>query len=234
MAKVAEKTLDFIDRIIDFIILLAFLIVFLVGIYIVADVSYVFYHATAGSVHIQRPTIEEAALTLSDLSDEAIAWLTLDDTKIDYPIMHGDDNAKYLNLDPQGNYNLAGSIFMDSRNDGTFNEPYTLIYGHHMSNDYMFGALDHYEQEDYFDKHRTGTIMTGDGRELHLNIFAFAVLDAHDEEVFTPGYAYDIHEYIRTNAKIYRENNGGRIVALTTCREPGMTTRSLVFCEIIE
>lgn len=42
-----------------------------------------------------------------------VAWLTIDDTKIDYPVMQGKDNTEYLNKDPYGDYALAGSIFLD-------------------------------------------------------------------------------------------------------------------------
>lgn len=233
MTIAAERAIDGLDRLIDRIMLILFLLIFLIGCYFVSDVGYVFYNASLGYIHIQKPTAEETSITLADLSDEAIAWLTLDDTKIDYPIMHCEDNNKYLNMGADGEYNMAGAIFMDSRNDGSFEEEYTIIYGHHMSNDYMFGALDHFEEPKYFETHTTGTILTRDDRELKLNIFAFAILDARDEEVFTPGYENNIHDYIRNHAVLYRENNGGRVVALTTCREPGVTTRTLLFCEII-
>lgn len=230
-----EKVVDGIDRIIDKVILITFLLIFLIGCYIVADVSYVFYNAAAGGMRVKRPTtVEEVSLTLEDLSEEAIAWITLDDTKIDYPIMHCDNNTKYLNIGAEGKYSLAGAIFMDFRNNSDFSDPYTIIYGHHMANDYMFGALDHFEDAEYFDKHSMGRIRTRTGEELELNILAFGILDAGDERVFTPNYDEDLHGYISSHAKNIRDSVGGRIVALTTCREPGMTTRSLLFCEIIE
>ena len=33
-----------------------------------------------------------------------VAWLTVDDTNIDYPVMQGEDNNEYLNKDPFGDY----------------------------------------------------------------------------------------------------------------------------------
>lgn len=76
--------------------------------------------------------------------------MTIDDTNIDYPVMQGEDNNEYLNKDPFGNYALSGSIFLDRRNNPEFKDYYSLIYGHHMEHGMMFGAIDEYLNEDYF------------------------------------------------------------------------------------
>ena len=65
--------------------------------------------------------------TLREISGYAVAWLTVDDTKIDYPLCQCDDNKFFLNHDPQGNYSLAGSIFLDFRNNPDFTDRYTWV-----------------------------------------------------------------------------------------------------------
>lgn len=228
---VAEKVIGFVDNLIDRVLIILFLLLFLVGCYFVLDAGWVFYNASTGGIRgrQQQQTVEEV---MKEISSEAVAWLTIDDTKIDYPVMQADDNNKYLNTDPYGDYSLAGSIFLDYRNAGDFSDYYSITYGHHMTNDYMFGALDRFEDKDYFDKHRHGILKFG-GVDHELNIFAFAVMQATEQEVFSPDYSDRVLNYLRSRAIIFYEPGEGNIVLLSTCRDPGLTTRTLVFAEIV-
>ena len=229
------KVVRAIDNLIDRIIILVFIIILLIGAYLVADSAYVF--SNAGGSRITRVRYSEMAPAeiLKELTEDAVAWIKIDDSDIEYPVMHAENNSKYLNIDPYGDYNLAGSIFLDCRNLGDFSEPYMILYGHHMAHGYMFGALDEWEKPEYFETHRTGTLTMLDGTEYHLNLFAFSVVDAQDENIFDPEYNPDgIHPYITRIASIYREPEGKPVMALTTCRDAGMTTRTIVFAEILD
>lgn len=228
---IAEKVIGFVDDLIDWILIILFALVFLIGCYFVADTTYVFYNVSTGGIK-GRQQHQDVQEVIREMSDEVVAWLKIDDTNIDYPVMQASDNTKYLNTDPYGDYSLAGSIFADSRNASDFSDYYTILYGHHMAHDYMFGALDHFEDPKYFDQHRNGTI-TINGVEHKLNIFAFAVMDATDQEVFNPDYANNVLNYVQRRSTIYYPPGSGNILLLSTCRDPGLTTRTLVFAEII-
>jgi len=80
-------------------------------------------------------------------------WIYMPDSQIDYPIVHGPDNGYWLHRLFNGEYNSAGTLFVDYRNLKDFQDPNTLIYGHHMRNDSMFGDLTEYQQQIYFDTH---------------------------------------------------------------------------------
>ena len=54
------------------------------------------------------PTFEE----LRAINPDVCAWITLDGTKIDYPVLQGEDNLTYINKDVYGNFALAGSIIV--------------------------------------------------------------------------------------------------------------------------
>lgn len=85
---------------------------------------------------------EDANPSLQDLQNinaDVCAWLTIDDTGIDYPVVRGKDDMEYINKDVYGNFALSGSIFLSSANQPDFTDPYNLIYRHHMSNGAMFG-----------------------------------------------------------------------------------------------
>lgn len=91
------------------------------------------------------PTFEE----LRAINPDVCAWITLGGTKIDYPVLQGEDNLTYINKDVYGNFALAGSIFLDSNCDRSFQKKYSLLYGHHMAEHKMFGDLDLYESRNF-------------------------------------------------------------------------------------
>ena len=155
------------------------------------------------------------------------AWLTLDDTGIDYPIMQGTDNFEYLNKDPFGKYSLAGSIFLDAGNSRDFTDQYNLVYGHHMEEGHMFGALDQYLDKEFFLSHRTGTLTIG-STVYSIQIFAVLSLNNTDREIFDIGYDGNRMEYIRENALYMEEPGAGRVIALSTCSSESLTSRRIV------
>lgn len=117
------------------------------------------------------------------INPDVKAWLTLDNTAIDYPVVQGETNFSYINTDVYGEFALAGSIFLDADCNGEFRDPYNLLYGHHMENSKMFGDLDLYKEEDFFRANTTGELILPD-RTYHLEIFACLLVPASEEAIF--------------------------------------------------
>ena len=225
------RTIKFVDRVTDYILLLAFLLLFLIGFYTVYDTLKVYEGALGNDLKSFRPMVTdtgEVVWDMSALSEDMVAWLTVDDTNIDYPVMQGEDNNEYLNKNPYGKYALSGSLFLDYQNSPDFTDPYSLIYGHHMEYGHMFGALDKFGEETYFDAHTTGTLTVAD-KIYELKIFAYVEADAAQPEIFSPKGGYDTLEYVRENALIWREPEGERLLAMSTCKFPMTTDRIIVF-----
>lgn len=224
------KLIMYIDKGVDKIIVLFFLLLFLIGAYAIYD-TVLSYNDSAGDFRTFRPLAGET-WDMSALSDDVVAWITVHDTKIDYPVMQGEDNNEYLNKDPYGKYALSGSIFLDSRNAPDFSDPYALLYGHHMEYGYMFGALDSYSNETYFDTHRTGILRVGDVT-YNLNIFAYVEADASVMEIFAPTETNGTLDYVKSHAEIIRDmREGETIIGLSTCKHPETTERTIVFATI--
>lgn len=127
------------------------------------------------------PTFDE----LLAVNPDVCAWLTLDGTNIDYPVLQGETNLTYINTDVYGNFALAGSIFLDSRNSSTFADAFSLLYGHHMENSQMFGDLDKYRSVDFLQQTNTGTLLVPGGKYA-LRVFACLSLPASDERIYQP------------------------------------------------
>ena len=91
---------------------------------------------------------------------DVVFWLQIPDTSLDYPVMLGTDNQFYLNHLPDGNKNVLGSLFLDYRTakEGV----HLIIYGHNRTDGTMFGLLEQYESQEYFQEHRTLRMATPD------------------------------------------------------------------------
>ena len=145
--------------------------------------------------------------------------------------MKGKDNFEYLNKDPKGEFSLSGSIFLDFRNHSDFSDNYSLLYGHHMQRGAMFGALDRFQNEEYFEGHRTGRVVAS-RKVFDLELFAVALSEETDQELFNPvgRTLEDILSYLADHSVIYDPPEEGKpILAMSTCSGEQFTQRLIVF-----
>ena len=71
---------------------------------------------------------------------DTVAWIQVNGTNINYPVVQGPDNSWYLTHSFNGSWNEAGWVFMDYRN--TLEEDKnTIIYAHARLDKTMFGSL---------------------------------------------------------------------------------------------
>ena len=238
-----KKTIRCLDSITDKILFFIFLFLFLIGLYAMYDSFLVYQAANDTSILKYKPGYEGIAPD-KPIKGNMVGWLTIDDTKIDYPIMQGEDNNEYLNKDPFGDYSLSGSIFLDSRNNSDFTDDYSLIYGHHMENHKMFGDLDLYKNQTFFNENRTGTLYLPD-RSLKLEILACFLLPADDENIFEPqrwnGQEKGLLDFAEKNAvyihkdlaeKITDKEMQTQFLAMSTCSSEFTDARTVILAVI--
>lgn len=97
---------------------------------------------------------------LREENSDVVAWLYCPGTVIQYPVVQGEDNERYLNRLVDGSYNSAGTIFLDYRCDGCFQDRNSILYGHNMKDDSMFGTLEYYQEQAYFAAHPIMYLLT--------------------------------------------------------------------------
>lgn len=189
------------------------------------------------------PTFEE----LLAINPDVCAWVTLDNTRVDYPVLQGETNLTYINQDVYGDFALAGSIYLDSRNDSSFADAYSVLYGHHMENGRMFGDLDLYKDESFFKKNQTGTLILPD-RAYDLDIFACLLVNASEDRIFTPSRwdkgVEGLLSYVEAEALYFNAETIGdlreriqdgaspQILALTTCASEFTDARTIVLASM--
>lgn len=235
--ETGKKIIKFLSGIEDILVFVVCFSLFLIGFYGLYDSYLVYRQANDDSILKYKPGYE-GEMPDKEITGNMVAWLTIDGTEIDYPVMQGETNNEYLNKNPYGEYSLSGSIFLDSRNSSDFSDDYSIIYGHHMENGYMFGALDAYMKEDYFYEHQKGTLIVGD-EEYEITMIAALETLATDEYIFAPTTieGAEILGHIKEIAKICdseKMEENKRIVAMSTCKYPDTIDRTVVVGSIME
>lgn len=109
---------------------------------------------TEAATEATQPQLLPQYQALFEENPDFFGWLTIPNTKIDYPVMHSpDDPEKYLHADFDGQYSFAGTPFVDASCD--FESDNILIYAHNMLDGSMFRSLLNYQEKTYWQKHPT-------------------------------------------------------------------------------
>ena len=178
--------------------------------------------------------------SLAAVNEDYRAWVTMYGTNIDYPIMQGEDDLYYATHDVYGNVSLTGSIYLAAGNRRGMSDSYNLIYGHHMDNGAMFGALDSYRSQSYISSHREGVLVASSG-VYDLTVFAVADTDAYEGRVYSVGDRKNaVISFLRspsgsTQVHYFDEsvaNSAQRVLALSTCADASTNGRLVVFARM--
>ncbi len=181
------------------------------------------------------PTFAE----LRAINKDVKAWITVDDTHIDYPVLQGVDDMEYVNKDVYGEFSLSGAIFVSAYNQPDFSDSYNLLYGHHMDNGGMFGDVMEFIGESYFNRHRTGTLYLPD-ETYDIELYALIECDAYDKYIYNVQNANadmsGFQNYVRETATHYRDigvTDEDKIICLSTCVDAATNGRAVVLGRLV-
>lgn len=219
--------------------------------YVLYDTFYT--QTTAGSswelLQYRPEIIDDGAVplaggsSLAAVNEDYRGWITLYDTSIDYPVLQGEDDLYYASHDVYGQPSLTGSIYLASANTRGMSDSYNLIYGHHMDNGAMFGALDSYAASAYAQSHREGVLVAASGA-YDLTVFAVASTDAYESRIYSVGNrAADVRSFLEATVAgsgatrtLYYDAataaTADRIVAMSTCAAADTNGRLVVFARM--
>lgn len=127
---------------------------------------------------INWPTVDFEGLQA--VNPDVVAWIYIEGTNINYPVVRGEDNSVYLDRLVDGTRNGAGSIFMDYRNEKDLSDRNTVLYGHHMQNGTMFAQITGYKDQAFYDAHPYGLLMTPEGN-YKVEFFAGYISDMNGQ-----------------------------------------------------
>ena len=166
---------------------------------------------------------------------DVVGWIYCEGTQINYPVLRGKDNDAYLHHMINGQYNSAGSIFMDYRCEPDLSGYNTIIYGHHMKNGSMFASLHQYTNQSYYDEHKYMWYLTP-GHIYRFDLISGYVGDAEAEiyTIFTERGELNSYLSFASSVSTFEpdhtpENTNG-IVVLSTCSYEYDDARYVVVC----
>jgi len=153
-------------------------------------------------------------IEMLQINPDFVGWINIDGTEIDYPVVRGADNVRYLNTSFQGERNPNGAIFMDFRNLSIRTMPHLIIYGHNAPMGGMFSDLHKFLDRDFFEEHDTLTLKVGN-ETLEFTIFDARLTDITD-------YAYHLdfsysRAFPRFADRIEAPLRAMQIITLSTC-----------------
>lgn len=238
--------IKFIDRLLNFIVFTFFFVAMAFSCYALFDVYTVYENSElTDDILKYRPSTQGEnsfgnKFSLDDLkpiNEDIVGWVRVDGTNIDYPILAGENNSTYLKSDYKKDYSPAGSIFLDYRNNRNLEDDYFVIYGHNMSKGLMFSDIKKFENEDFFNEHKSGKLYTAAG-VYDLTIITFNIVDANKSIVYklqkySNGHNKEIVDTLMRDAIYKREIDGdSKLVLLSTCYGVGSYDRSVLLAKI--
>jgi len=180
-------------------------------------------------------TKTERMLKLEQLQQEnsdIIAWLEIENSNINYPVLQTSDNSFYMTHDYRKEYSRDGSLFLDKDYDWNLPSTNLLIYGHNnIGSSEMFVELLNYQDEEYYNTHKTIRLTTNkeDVEYEIIAVFKSRVYYKSEKNVFRYYYFInanneeEFNEFVNNSKKasIYNieatATYGDSLLTLSTC-----------------
>ena len=191
--------------------------------------------------YINIPYMDVNFDSLLQTNPDTVAWIKVEGTKINYPVVQSTDNDYYLHHDYKKNDNMAGWIFGDYRDDFTNFKYNTIIYGHNMNNKTMFGSLPDAVLSSSWQNNPDNHLIKLSTPTSNSVWKVFSVYTIEPEVYYLkiPASAESHQEFITTikNRSIYNFNTdvtvNDKILTLSTCDNLG-TKRVAVHAKLIK
>ncbi len=157
---------------------------------------------------------------LKKKNKDIVGWIYLENSLINFPVVQSSDNEYYLRRLLDGTFNVAGSIFMDYRNNADLTDWNTIIYGHNMKNNTMFGTLSKYKEQSYYDEHKKMYYFT------ETKVYEIEILAGYTENANSEIYNISNNKNseilkkarkLSTFASNVKEKDDDKFITLSTC-----------------
>ena len=231
MAKNKKKLFNVVMRIIEliFLILLVYSSINIFKWYNNNKENKQIINEIAESVTINEDTNEEKKYKinfeeLKQKNSDTVAWLKVENTNIEFPIVQANNNSYYLTHNFDKKYNVAGWIFADYKNklDGT--DRNIVVYGHNMRDNSMFGSLKDVITEEWYnnEENKYITFVTENDYQTY-QVFSVYQIKTEDYYIKTEFKSNEFTEFIDTITKRSKKDFGinvskeDTILTLSTC-----------------
>lgn len=186
---------------------------------------------SAGVSGQEKPPVLEKYRELSDQYPELFGWLTIPDTRINYPVMQSaTEKDYYLHHSYEGRPDDEGALFVDPASVGYPMDDNIVVYGHNMKNGHLFGELKNYSVESYFQNNREilfDTLYETSHYEVVTVVQTHIKSEAEDGFRYYQFFNYGTQEEFQACVDFIQENQiydvenklqyGDKLLMLSTC-----------------
>lgn len=171
---------------------------------------------------------------LKSINHDYKFWITLEDTKIDYPVVQGEDNNFYLSNDFYKENSISGTIFLDYKNN--LEDKNLILYGHNMRDGSMFAAINKFKEKEFFDSEKIKIVT--ENEETIYEVFSVFVEDANNINLQSKFNSEE--DYIRYINELKKksyykkdiDSDFSNIITLYTCSYEFENARTIV-CAVL-
>lgn len=162
---------------------------------------------------------------LKEQNKETVAWIKVNNTNIEYPVVKTKNNEFYLNHSFDKSENLGGWIFADHKNKFNGTDKNIVIYGHNMKDNSMFGTMQKIlNPEWYNNEENTNIILKTEGKNYIYKVFSIYRIENEDYYIKTEfNNDSEFEQFLNTlKARSIRDFNmdmleSDSILTLSTC-----------------
>lgn len=180
---------------------------------------------------IDEPEMLPEYAELYKQNSDIVGWITIPDTKINYPVMQSPDNPNfYLKHGFDKGYTDYGCPYVSEECDVNKPSDNLIIYGHNMKNGSMFSALNQFKSKNFWEEHRAVYFNTLYEKRSYEIIAVFKTVVYTDSANEFRYYRFvdaetpeQFDEYIRTvKEKAFYDTGvsaeyGDKLITLSTC-----------------
>ncbi len=162
---------------------------------------------------------------LKEQNNETVAWIKVNNTNVEYPVVRSTNNSFYLNHSFDKSKNSAGWIFADYKNKFDNTDKNIVIYGHNMRDGSMFGSMKNILNTDWYENEENANItLFTENEKCIYKVFSVYEIESEDYYIKTEfSNENEFEKFIETlkkrsikdfNIDVSKDDN---ILTLSTC-----------------
>ena len=175
-----------------------------------------------GNKSIQEINFNE----LKSVNSDVKAWIIVDGTNINYPVVQTSNNDYYLKYNIKKKKTTNGWPFIDYRNSSSMSDDNTIFYGHNLLNKTAFGSISNLFTKSWLNNSSHKILVLTDTKMYEYEIFSVYYSDPNSYYLQTkfssPASKLNFFNNLKVKSKVklpatVSEND--KIITLSTCTD---------------
>ena len=172
-------------------------------------------------------------------NSDTVAWLSVDGTTINYPIVQTLDNDYYLEHSFDKSNKKSGWTFMDYRNNMDMSDTNTIFYGHNLLNMTAFGSIAKIFEKTWASSSNHSIVIVTEDKKYYYTIFSGYYISPEtyylQTNFYSDGEKSEFFETLSSRNILNIDNSvsvNDKIITLSTCTDDN-TGRKVIHAKLV-